>query len=135
LDRRTLPRFLNAEGLAVELDEFVGHCRVILRERGQDAFVSAVGYICLPGRRYLDDLIKINEAEHQGRKLFEVTVRYQGDGGEINNPAIMIDGENVIRRHGDWCRAADHVERLVDEITNVCPICHGQDGNHFVGCP
>jgi hypothetical protein len=101
----------------MDVETFVEKCKDVLARRGEDLQHGCVmGYIGVKNRCYEDDIITIASATHNGKDLFEITVKYKTDSNgkeiEIENPCIMIQDGDMFRCHGDWRRAADHIETM-----------------------
>lgn len=99
----------------MEVTGFVELCKDVLARKGENIMYGRImGYIAVHEcRKYADDIITIITATHNGRDLFEVSVRYKVEGDrEIENPCIMIIDDDMIRYHGDWRHAEAHIKTL-----------------------
>lgn len=102
----------------MDVNEFVEKCSDVLARKGEDVDHGIVmGYCGVPCRKYVDPKMTISSATIKGEAHFEVEVNYMtknhdGKEFEINNPCIMIIGEKMIRYHGDWRHAQEHVQTL-----------------------
>ena len=102
----------------MDIETFVDKCKDVLARKGENMRYGYVqGYIGVTGvNQYADDIVTIASATHNGKELFEVTVKYKTESNgkeiEIENPCIMIQDGDMFRYHGDWCHAADHIETL-----------------------
>lgn len=115
----------NALTIDANLDTFLGDCRKVLAERGEERNGSIQGHISVPVREYRDDQIVIRSGS-AGRDsglrntMFEVVVIYDVDGKVMENPAIMIaDDDRLFREHGDWMRVAGHAAKLADPLVSA----------------